>query len=117
MTPRQVGWVLVADQRAHPHALSPLRSAHVHMVEPVVICLVLLRADVAAPRRTEVDKIKVDIVANVGVAPLEHTVEPPLERAGRELTIPLDPVPDAECDNGGVDVRVTPLEISGIFCH
>src|SRR5438128_801798 len=98
----------------HAYAVSPLARAQVHVVKPVVIRLMLLGSDVAPPRRAELKHIEVVRIPGVAVAALEHAVEPPLERAGL-ARVPLDPVPYAEGDEGGIDVRGAPPVVAGIL--
>src|SRR2546426_10094595 len=92
-----------------------LPNAQMYMVEPVVIGLVLLRSDVAPPRRAEFDDVEIVGVPDIGVTALRYAVEPPLERAGRELAVPLDAMPDTERDGGAGNVRGAPLEVARIF--
>ena len=54
-------------------------------------------------------------VTPVAVAALQCSVEPPFQRARRDVGIPFDPVPDAERDDGGVHVRIAPPEVAGIL--
>src|SRR2546428_302236 len=98
----------------HAYAMSLLADAQVHVVKPVVIRLALPGSDVAPPRRAELKDVEVVGIPGVAVAALEHAVEPPLERAGL-ARVPLDPVPYAEGDEGGIDVRGAPPVVAGIL--
>ena len=85
------------------------------LIEPVVVGLPLLRSGIAAPCRAQLEDVEIVGVSHVAVIALQHAVEPPLERAGRELGIPFDPMPDAQRDGGGVDVRIPPAVVAGIL--
>src|SRR3954465_2474302 len=87
------------------------------MVEPVMVGLSFLRADVAAPCRAELEHIEVERVRDVVVAALQYAIEPPLHRARRHVRVPLDAMPRTERHRRRVDVRMTPAEVARVLGH
>src|SRR5438105_6372994 len=80
-----------------------------------MISLALARADVAPPRRAELELVEIVRVPHVGMVALQHTVQPPFQGSAPHVGVPFDAMPRTQRNDRSIDVRISPPIVARVL--